>query len=209
MSMNKNSAEHYGSVKVYLTPEETPEAYKNRITRLKLAGFSERKARKTALQPIELDLYYEPYLGTFALNPEKEMTIYSPYTGIEIKKENEENEEEEQQIKIITPTGASKIDIAFAMKAKTDEIVRNGIIALVKQNNRHMPIPRKADGNLYALSMLDMEYKTFFFKSMSYNGGLITFAGNNEDDEEIDIDEQELPDNGLLYLYDYLTTGCY
>lgn len=207
--MNKNSVEHYGPVKVYLTPEKTPEAYENRIKRLKRAGLSERNAKKAALQPIVLELYYEPYLGSFAINPAKGMIMYSPYTGIEIKEEKEKNENEKKTIRIIPPTGASKTDIAFAMKAKIEEIAREGIISLAKQNNGHMLIPQKPDGNLYGLSMLDMDYKTYFFESMNYNGESITFIGRNEKNEKADIDESDLPDNGLLYLYDYLTTGCY
>lgn len=208
MSMNKYSVEYYGPITVHLTPKENSVAYENRIKRLKLAGFSERKARETALQPIIMGLYYDPYQGTFAIEPEikKGMTMYSPYTGIEVKKENEEIL---PQIRIITPTDSSETDIAFALKAKIEEIARKGVISLVGQNKGYMLIPLKPNGDLYGLNMLDMKYKTYFFRSINYNGELITFTGTNEKDENVSIDEHDLPDNGLLYLYDYLTTGCY
>lgn len=66
-----------------------------------------------------------------------------------------------------------------------------------------MTIPEH-DNGCFSLCMLDMGYNTFYFKDMTYDGNLFSFSGTNEDGENLEIDECDLPDNGLLYLFDYL-----
>lgn len=77
-----NGAEDAEIIQVRLTPEEFPIAYENKVKCLMLSGLSEEEAKKTAMEPIELELYYEVGVGLMAVEPGavEAGTIYSPYT---------------------------------------------------------------------------------------------------------------------------------
>lgn len=89
--MKQNSPPNYEPLNVYLTPTHTPIAYKNKVECLKQAGHSEKEARQLALEPIELELYYETGHGLFAVESDAVDSgiVCSPYT-------REDLEEEEQ-----------------------------------------------------------------------------------------------------------------
>ena len=88
--MKQNSPKNYEPLNVYLTPTHTPIAYKNKVECLKLAGYSEKEAQHLALEPIELELYYEIDHGLFAVESDavESGIVCSPYT-----RENLEDEE--------------------------------------------------------------------------------------------------------------------
>lgn len=204
--MKQNSPENYEPIYVYLTPEKTPIAYQNKVECLKKAGHSEKQAHKLALEAIELEIYYEIGKGLFAVEPDavESTTIRSPYTGEEL----EEYLDEENKNAITSPVRISQVDFAYTLKAKSEEIVRNGLINFVIQNNGTMTIPEHENG-AYNLCMLDMQFEIFYFQYMSFDGETLSFSGFNENNEKLNIDEHSLPDNGLLYIYDYLITGSH
>lgn len=80
--MKKNSSDEYELIVVSLTPEKTPIAYENKVKCLMLAGHSEELAKKFALEPIELEIYYEVGHGLFGAEPEavEYCGVSSPYT---------------------------------------------------------------------------------------------------------------------------------
>lgn len=201
--MKQNNVDNYEPIKVYLTPEITPIAYGNKVQCLKLSGLSEKEARKIALEPIELELYYEVAQGLFAVESEalESSVICSPYTGIDL--EDDDTSGKEPEIKVVIPFGMSKLDCAYALKTKYENSIRNCLVDLINHHNGYMTIPEHNNG-YFSLCMLDMGYNTFYFKDMTYDGNLLSFSGTNEDGENLDIDECDLPDNGLLYLFDYL-----
>lgn len=78
-----NNSDDYESIKVKLTPTETPRVYGLRVQDLMIGGMSGDEAEKKALEPYELELYYEPGVALFAVDPESvdSGTVYSPYTA--------------------------------------------------------------------------------------------------------------------------------
>lgn len=54
-----NSAEEAEVVLIRLTPEEYPIAYANKVKCLMLSGLSKKEAERMAMEPIDLELYYE------------------------------------------------------------------------------------------------------------------------------------------------------
>lgn len=78
-----NNSNQYESLMVHLTPNETPIAYEYRVQDLVIGGMSREEAEKEALKPYELELYYEPGVALFAVDPMavESGTIYSPYSG--------------------------------------------------------------------------------------------------------------------------------
>lgn len=78
-----NNSDDYESIKVKLSPIETPKVYELRVQDLMIGGLSREAAEKKALEPYELELYYEPGVALFAVDPEAvdSGTIYSPYTA--------------------------------------------------------------------------------------------------------------------------------
>ena len=77
-----NSAEDAEIISVRLSPDKTPIAYKNRVRCLMLSGLSREEAEEVALEPMDLELYYEIGAGLMAVDPEavESGTIWSPYT---------------------------------------------------------------------------------------------------------------------------------
>lgn len=58
-----NSIEDAEIISVRLSPDETPIAYENRVRCLMLSGLSREEAEKVALEPMDLELYYEIGVG--------------------------------------------------------------------------------------------------------------------------------------------------
>lgn len=77
-----NSIEDAEIISVRLSPDETPIAYENRVRCLMLSGLSREEAEKVALEPMDLELYYEIGAGLMAVDPAavESGTIWSPYT---------------------------------------------------------------------------------------------------------------------------------
>lgn len=78
-----NNSNQYESVMIHLTPIDTPLAYARRVEDLMIGGMSHEEAMKAALEPYELELYYEPGIALFGVDPgaAESGTIYSPYIG--------------------------------------------------------------------------------------------------------------------------------
>lgn len=78
-----NSVEDTEIIMVRLTPERFPIAYANKVKCLMLSGLSEEEAEKMAMEPIDLELYYEVGVGLMAVESGavESGTIYSPYSG--------------------------------------------------------------------------------------------------------------------------------
>lgn len=58
-----NSIEDAEIISVRLSPDETPIAYENRVRCLMLSGLSREEAEKVALEPMDIELYYEIGVG--------------------------------------------------------------------------------------------------------------------------------------------------
>lgn len=211
--MKKNNAEEYEPLDVYLTPEKMPVAYRNKVECLKLSGMSEEQACEVALEPVELELYYEVGHGLFAVESEavESGLIRSPYTGEELEEDGNEDVApcRTEDVRISAPAGMPLVELAYRLKAETDRIARNGLITCFEGKHGTVEIPRRGDDGYYSLLVLDMPYDVFYFRYMRLDGGKLSFSGVNEDGCEVSMDESELPDNGLLYLYDFMQTGCY
>lgn len=78
-----NNSDDYESIKVMLTPTETPKVYELRVQDLMTGGMSREDAEEKAKEPYEMELYYEPGVALFAVDSEAvdSGTIYSPYTA--------------------------------------------------------------------------------------------------------------------------------
>lgn len=78
-----NSAKDAEIISVRLSPNKTPIAYENKVRCLMLSGLSREEAEKVALEPMDLELYYEIGAGLMAVDPAavESGTIRSPYTG--------------------------------------------------------------------------------------------------------------------------------
>lgn len=86
--MKKNSAKNYESIMVHLTPDKTPIAYLNRVKCLMSSGMSRGEAERVALEPIELELYYEIRQGLMAIESDaidSFDSVFSPYSGEEFE----------------------------------------------------------------------------------------------------------------------------
>lgn len=91
---NGSNYEHLCNV--YLTEEKFPKVYAAKFEELvKRSGMTEDEARSYLLQaPIELELYYSPDCGCFAVETDAidgGATIYDPYTGTECEPFDEED----------------------------------------------------------------------------------------------------------------------
>lgn len=78
------------TINVLLTESKTPVAFKRKLDEYMANGCSEQEARKFLLQPIELDLIYEPDNGLFAVEGEalsSSLEIVSPYTKSPIEED--------------------------------------------------------------------------------------------------------------------------
>lgn len=83
--MKLNPANKVETIKVKLSKEKTPIAFKNKLEELVESGLSETEARKfISSNPFVLELYYEKDRGLFAVESEAldlcPESICSPYT---------------------------------------------------------------------------------------------------------------------------------
>lgn len=86
--MRLNDSDHYEILcNVILDPEKHPIAYQAKLSELRLSGMTDEEAvdyiRET---PIEMELYYSPERGLFAVEAdavENGADIFDPYTGIQ------------------------------------------------------------------------------------------------------------------------------
>ena len=84
-----NDSDHYEILcSVILDPEKHPIAYQSKLDELvRLSGMTEEEAVKfIRTTPIEMELYYSPDSGLFAVEAEAisgGATIFDPYTGIQ------------------------------------------------------------------------------------------------------------------------------
>lgn len=81
------SADDCELIKVCLTPTETPKAYAAHVRDLMKSGMSKEEAEKVALEPIELELFYEEDNGLFAVDSmatENYGVCHSPYSNKDI-----------------------------------------------------------------------------------------------------------------------------
>lgn len=85
--MKLNNSDTYESLTVSLTPDKTPIAYEQRVQSLIESGLERSEAETMALEPIELELYYDVNAGLFAVESEavEAGTIYNPYTNEQLE----------------------------------------------------------------------------------------------------------------------------
>ncbi|MDC1809085.1 hypothetical protein POZ03_01255 [Bacteroides uniformis] len=111
--------------------------------------------------------------------------------------------------KIIEVTQHTLSTTAFALEGTIEEVVREELVKYVAKPGNSFTIPENDNGN-FSLAMLDQGYDIFYFESMSFDGKKLNFHGHTDESiEKLDISESDLPDKGLLYIYDYITTGVY
>lgn len=92
--MKLNNAENYESLMVTLNKNDHPIAFANRIQDLMNSGFTIEECEKLVCEPIELELYYDPEYGLFAVDSGavEAGTIYNPYNRKELELADEGNE---------------------------------------------------------------------------------------------------------------------
>lgn len=94
MAVKVNPAGREEVIEVYLSETEHPIAYKTRLEELIKSGLSEKDAREEiATQPFQMELYYSPDCGLFAVESMalESITPYDPYTGEEMENTEEED----------------------------------------------------------------------------------------------------------------------
>lgn len=209
--MKQNSAENYEPVNVFLTPDKTPIAYQNKVQCLMSSGMTEAEARKLALEPIELELYYEVGRGLFAVESEavESCEIRSPYSGEPLEEETESSDETSRGFRIIISEGTSAVDVAFQINSTVIGMVKKQLLSWIHQYGDSAQFPLRSDGDNFCLSVLGEEYSDFYFHTITLKDDIFHFTGVNEDGYEVSLDETELSDNGLLYICDFLINGYY
>lgn len=77
-----NDSDNIESVKVTLCPIKTPIAYNNRVNSLVTSGLTLEDAEREALEPIEMEMYYDADNGLFLVETEAvgNTDIFNPYT---------------------------------------------------------------------------------------------------------------------------------
>lgn len=111
--------------------------------------------------------------------------------------------------KVIEVTQHNLSTTAFTLQEAIEGIVREELVKYVTNPASSFTIPESANGN-FSLAMLDQVYDIFYFENMSFDGEKLSFHGHTDESmEALDISEDDLPDRGLLYIYDYIITGIY
>lgn len=89
MQLKLNGSDNYESTTIKLNKEDHPIAFENRVQSLINSGLNREDAEKEAIQPIELEFYYDPDTGLFAVESEavEAGTIYNPYTQEQLLEE--------------------------------------------------------------------------------------------------------------------------
>lgn len=75
-----NSVEDAEIISVRLDPDRFPIAYANKVECLMLSGLSEEEAKKEAMMPIDLELYYEVGVGLM-MNPKLQLRGLRTWKG--------------------------------------------------------------------------------------------------------------------------------
>lgn len=77
-----NDSDNIESVKVTLSPIKTPIAYNNRVNSLITSGLTLEDAEREALEPIDMEMYYDENNGLFLVETEAvgNTDIFNPYT---------------------------------------------------------------------------------------------------------------------------------
>lgn len=91
MVINKNKPEEYESIMVVIDPVEHPKVYKAMIESYMKSGMTKAEAVAQMFQPVELELYFDPDSGLFAVEPEAvdSTEIYNPYTKEKLIEHND------------------------------------------------------------------------------------------------------------------------
>lgn len=209
--MKQNSAENYEPVNVFLTPDKTPIAYQNKVQCLMSSGMTEAEARKLALEPIELELYYEVGRGLFAVDPRPLNLVKSAHhIQVNLSEEGTESSDETSiGFQIIISERTSFVDVAFQINSTVIDMVKKQLLSWIHQHGDTAQFPLRSDGGNFCLSVLAEEYSDFYFQTITLKDDIFHFTGVNEDGYEVSLDETELPDNGLLYICDFLINGYY
>jgi len=90
--MQLNNSFNYESVQIVLSKDKTPIAFENRVLSLMNDGLNRDDAEKTAGEPIDVEMYYNPNAGLFLVECEAVEcgNIYDPYTGELMEDETED-----------------------------------------------------------------------------------------------------------------------
>lgn len=93
--MKKHNSQQYETVNISIDPIKHPIAYKARVDSLLLSGMSKEEAEFEALEPIEMELYFEPAYALFMVESDavEGGTIVNPYSGEYLDDEDDEDEE--------------------------------------------------------------------------------------------------------------------
>ena len=69
-------------IQICLSPDKTPIAYTARVKDLMDSGMDEEEAKKEALEPLEMEMYFQSGQGLFLVESEavESTDIFSPYT---------------------------------------------------------------------------------------------------------------------------------
>ena len=84
MIPQSNNADNYEQIMVTIDPIKQPILFANRVKSLLDSGCTQEMAEKVAIEPIELELYYDPECGLFGIEAEAVESItefHNPYTG--------------------------------------------------------------------------------------------------------------------------------
>ena len=92
--MKKHNSEEMEIISIGLCPSKHPIAYKNRVESLILSGLNQEEAELEALEPIDMEFYYDINNGLFMVEEGavESVDITNPYTG-ELMEEFKENDE--------------------------------------------------------------------------------------------------------------------
>lgn len=91
MVINKNKPEEYEPIMVVVDPVEHPKVYKAMVESYMKNGMTKAEAVAQMIQPFELELYFDPDSGLFAVESEAvgSTEIYNPYTKEELTECND------------------------------------------------------------------------------------------------------------------------
>ena len=81
--MKLNNADNYEPIKIHISKDKHPIVWENRVQSLMNSGLNREEAENAATGNIDLELYYDPNTGLFAVESEavESGCIYNPYDG--------------------------------------------------------------------------------------------------------------------------------
>lgn len=100
--------------------------------------------------------------------------------------------------------GESLNDELSRIKEVLEQRSRKALIDLIANENVFV-IPKR-NGKHFILGMIDMNFRTFYFYAVVLIDGALHFLGHKDNNKNVPflLSEHDLPDNGLLYIYEYL-----